>query len=126
MRMIKAFASVIAAVLMAFSVAASSRASDAPSPSDPALVERGSYLARAGDCEACHTRPGGAPYAGGEAINSPFGALYGPNLTPDAVHGIGARSDDDFYRAMHEGVGPQGQNLYPAFPLPMVHEGDSG
>ena len=116
MRMIKACASVIAAVLMTFSVAATSRASNASSPSDPALVERGSYLARAGDCEACHTKPGGAPYAGGEAINSPFGALYAPNLTPDAVHGIGAWSDDDFYRAMHEGVGRQGQNLYPAFP----------
>jgi mono/diheme cytochrome c family protein len=116
MRMIKACPAVIAAVLMTFSVAASPRASDAPSPSDPALVGRGSYLARAGDCEACHTRPGGAPYAGGEAINSPFGALYAPNLTPDAVHGIGAWSDDDFYRAMHEGVGRQGQNLYPAFP----------
>ena len=116
MRIMKACASVIGAVLMTFSVAATSRASNASSPSDRALVERGSYLARAGDCEACHTKPGGAPYAGGEAINSPFGALYAPNLTPDAVHGIGAWSDNDFYRAMHEGVGRQGQNLYPAFP----------
>ena len=116
MRIMKACASVIGAVLMTFSVAATSRASNASSPSDRALVERGSYLARAGDCEACQTKPGGAPYAGGEAINSPFGALYAPNLTPDAVHGIGAWSDNDFYRAMHEGVGRQGQNLYPAFP----------
>ena len=126
MRMIKACASVIAAVLMTFSVAAISRASDASSPSDPALVERGSYLARAGDCEACHTKPGGAPYAGGEAINSPFGALYAPNLTPDAVHGIGAWSDDDFYRAMHEGVGRQGPKSLSRLPLSMVHEGNSG
>jgi hypothetical protein len=56
------------------------------------------------------------PYAGGAAITSPFGPLYAPNLTPDPVHGIGEWSDYDFYRAMHEGVGRQGQHLYPAFP----------
>jgi hypothetical protein len=61
-------------------------------------------------------KPRGAPYAGGAAITSPFGPLYAPSLTPDPVHGIGAWSDDDFYRAMHEGVGRQGQYLYPAFP----------
>ena len=115
MRTIKC-ASVIAAVSIVFLAAAMSRAADSPSQSDPGLIERGAYLARAGDCEACHTRPGGAPYAGGAAINSPFGALYAPNITPDPVHGIGAWSDDDFYRAMHEGVGRQGQYLYPAFP----------
>ena len=87
-----------------------------PSARPIPLVERGSYLARSGDCEACHKKPGGAPYSGGAAINSPFGALYAPNLTPDAVHGIGAWSDDDVYCPMHEGVGRQGQNLYPAFP----------
>jgi hypothetical protein len=110
MRTIKACASVIAAV----SLAAISQAAN--SPSQPDLVERGSYLARAGDCEACHTKPGGPPYSGGAAITSPFGPLYAPNLTPDRVNGIGAWSDDEFYRAMHEGLGRQGQYLYPAFP----------
>jgi mono/diheme cytochrome c family protein len=116
MQTIKSRASGIAAAFIVCSAAAMSRAGDASGPSDSVLVERGAYLARAGDCEACHTKPGGAPYAGGAAITSPFGPLYAPNLTPDAVQGIGAWSDDDFYRAMHEGVGRQGQRLYPAFP----------
>ena len=87
-----------------------------PSQADQALVDRGAYLARAGDCEACHTAARGKPYAGGDAINSPFGAIYPPNITPSEANGIGAWSDDDFYRAMHEGVGKHGQYLYPAFP----------
>jgi mono/diheme cytochrome c family protein len=109
-------ASVIVAVLMVGSAAAISRAADATGPSDGSLVERGAYLARAGDCEACHTKPGGSPYAGGVALDSPFGPLYPPNITPDSTHGIGAWSDDEFYRAMHEGVGRHGEYLYPAFP----------
>ena len=113
---VKACASMVAGILMVCSMAAVSRAANSSSPPNPSIVERGSYLARAGDCEACHTKPGGAPYAGGAAITSPFGPLYAPNLTPDAVHGIGAWSDDDFYRAMHEGIGRQHQYLYPAFP----------
>ena len=92
------------------------RPSSLPAAADAALVARGEYLARAGDCVACHTRPGGAPYAGGEAINSPFGPIYPPNITPDKANGIGAWSDDEFYRAMHEGIGKHGEYLYPAFP----------
>jgi mono/diheme cytochrome c family protein len=88
----------------------------APSHADQALVDKGAYLARAGGCEACHTTPGGRPYAGGAAINSPFGRLYAPNITPDKTYGIGAWNDDEFYRAMHNGVGKHGQYLYPAFP----------
>ena len=88
----------------------------APADADAALVARGEYLAKAGDCIACHTAPGGAPFAGGEAINSPFGPLYAPNITPDKTNGIGAWSDDEFYRAMHEGRGKHGEFLYPAFP----------
>ena len=87
-----------------------------PAPADAALVARGEYLVRAGDCGACHTAPGGAPFAGGEAINSPFGPIYPPNITPDKTNGIGAWSDDEFYRAMHEGIGKHGEYLYPAFP----------
>jgi len=50
---------------------------------DQAQVKRGEYLARAADCMACHTAEGGAPYAGGLPIHSPFGTIYGSNITPD-------------------------------------------
>jgi mono/diheme cytochrome c family protein len=91
-------------------------ASSLPAAADAALVARGEYLARAGDCIACHTRPGGAPYAGGQAIDTPFGPIYPPNITSSRSHGVGAWSDDEFYRAMHEGIGKHGEYLYPAFP----------
>jgi mono/diheme cytochrome c family protein len=87
-----------------------------PAAADKSLVEQGAYLARAGDCEACHTAPGGRPYAGGAPINSPFGKIYPPNITSDKEAGIGGWSDDDFYRAMHEGVNKDKEYLYPAFP----------
>jgi mono/diheme cytochrome c family protein len=80
-----------------------------------AQLERGAYLARVGDCMACHTARGGQPYAGGRSIATPFGALYAPNITPDAT-GIGDWSADDFWRAMHNGRGRDGRFLYPAFP----------
>lgn len=79
-------------------------------------VKRGEYLARAGDCVACHTAPGGEPFAGGLAFKLPFGTLYTTNITPDRDTGIGAWSDEDFVKAMHEGVAPGGRFLYPAFP----------
>ncbi len=91
-------------------------------PSDPAkraeLIQRGEYLARAGDCIACHTARGGQPFAGGLAMPTPFGTLYTPNITPDHETGIGAWSAGDFYRAMHAGRGKDGRFLYPAFPFP--------
>ena len=83
-----------------------------------AKIERGKYLVQAGDCMACHTAPGGKPYAGGRAVATPFGTIYSPNLTPDRDTGIGNWSDDDFYQAMHNGIAPDGQRLYPAFPYP--------
>jgi mono/diheme cytochrome c family protein len=79
-------------------------------------VARGRYLARAADCEACHTAPGGAPMAGGAPLDSKFGRLYGSNITPDPEHGIGRWSADDFYKAMHDGTSPGGHPLYPAMP----------
>jgi mono/diheme cytochrome c family protein len=82
----------------------------------PANIARGAYLARAGDCIACHTARGGAAYAGGRAIDTPFGRLYGPNITPDTATGIGGWSADDFWNALHNGVAPGGRLLYPAFP----------
>jgi mono/diheme cytochrome c family protein len=86
---------------------------------DPAdQVSRGKYLALAGDCAACHTALGGTPYAGGRGIETPFGTVYSPNLTPDGQSGLGAWSADDFWRALHYGKGRDGRLLYPAFPYP--------
>jgi mono/diheme cytochrome c family protein len=85
---------------------------------DADLVKRGEYLARAGDCVACHTAPGGEPLAGGLKMDTPFGPIFTPNLTPDRETGIGAWSDDEFYRALHEGIGRKGEYLYPVFPFP--------
>lgn len=85
-------------------------------PVGAALVERGEYLAKAADCVACHTAPGGQPFAGGLAFRLPFGTIYSPNITPDRETGIGAWSNAEFVRALHRGIGRDGENLYPAFP----------
>ena len=86
--------------------------------SDPAgLVARGQYLVRAGSCFGCHTEAGGAPYTGGRAIETPFGVVHAPNLTPDAT-GLAAWSSDDFWRALHNGRSRDGRLLAPAFPYP--------
>jgi mono/diheme cytochrome c family protein len=77
--------------------------------------ERGEYLAKAADCVACHTAPGGKPFAGGFRFPLPFGAIYGTNITADKETGIGNWSDDQFVAAVREGVSPHG-NLYPAMP----------
>lgn len=81
-------------------------------------IERGSYLARAGDCMACHTARGGKEYAGGRAIPTPFGTMYAPNITSDPEHGLGNWSANDFWRALHNGKSKDGRFLYPAFPYP--------
>ena len=82
------------------------------------IVEQGRYLTVAGNCKHCHTVPGGAPYAGGVEFVTDFGTVYSTNITPDREAGIGAWTDDDFVRAMHEGLRPDGTKLYPAFPYP--------
>jgi mono/diheme cytochrome c family protein len=82
----------------------------------PELVARGAYLVTAADCAACHSIPGGKPFAGGLAFHLPFGTLYSTNITPDKATGIGGWSDDDFVRALHEGIAKDGSHLYPAFP----------
>jgi mono/diheme cytochrome c family protein len=84
----------------------------------PAQVERGRYLALAGNCAGCHTARGGAAYAGGVGIATPFGTVYASNLTPDAKAGIGDWSAAHFWRAMHNGRSKDGRLLYPAFPYP--------
>ena len=86
--------------------------------STPQLVERGRYLALAGNCAGCHTTRGGEPYAGGMPIETPFGTVYSSNLTPDDKAGIGGWSSAHFWRAMHNGRSKDGRLLYPAFPYP--------
>jgi mono/diheme cytochrome c family protein len=82
----------------------------------PELIARGKYLVTAADCAACHTIAGGKPFAGGLAFTLPFGTLYSTNITADKETGIGNWSDDDFVRALHEGIAKDGSHLYPAFP----------
>jgi mono/diheme cytochrome c family protein len=80
-------------------------------------VQRGHYLAMASDCAACHTLPGsGHDFAGGRAIETPFGLLVSPNITPDPLTGIGAWTDDEFVNALTKGTGRHGDRLYPAMP----------
>ena len=81
-------------------------------------VERGRYLTVLGDCAGCHTASGGAPFAGGVALQTPFGTLVAPNITPDHDTGIGNMTDDEFLAALHEGRGHNGKRLYPAMPYP--------
>lgn len=83
----------------------------------PTLIEQGQYMSRLADCGACHTGAGGTPYAGGLAITTPFGTVTSTNITPDPETGIGNWSDDDFYRAVVDGVGSHGEYLYPAMPF---------
>lgn len=85
---------------------------------NPALVEKGRYLATLGDCAACHTQSGSADYSGGDAIESPIGAMYSPNITPDKQYGIGEYTLNDFSRAMRNGIRKDGVTLYPAMPYP--------
>ena len=79
-------------------------------------LAHGRYLADAADCAACHTAPGGAPYAGGVALASPFGTIHGTNITPDPTYGIGRYSADDFRHALSHGEARDGHQLYPAMP----------
>ncbi|MFV3380471.1 MULTISPECIES: cytochrome c [Pseudomonas] len=89
----------------------------AADPVDPALVKQGEYLARAGDCVACHTAKGGKPFAGGLPMQTPIGTIYSTNITPDPS-GIGDYSFEDFERAVRQGIGLNGSTLYPAMPYP--------
>ena len=88
----------------------------APDAPVDALVERGRYLARAGDCISCHTGPSKVPFAGGLPMKTPFGTIVSTNITPDKAGGIGDYTEADFARALREGVRRDGQHLYPAMP----------
>ena len=107
-----------AAILAAISWRPGMAAIEPPARSsfESAAIERGSHLAAIGDCVACHTAPGGRAYAGGFPLHTPFGTIYGTNITPDAETGIGRWSLAAFTRAMREGVDRAGRHLYPVFP----------
>jgi mono/diheme cytochrome c family protein len=92
------------------------RAQTAGPSTDKTTIERGAYLARVGNCAACHTAAGGAAYAGGDGLSTPFGKVYAGNLTADPSTGIGAWNNDHFWRAMHHGRSRDGRLLSPAFP----------
>ncbi len=93
-----------------------------PLPPAPSLQtmsgdpKRGAYLARLSGCVTCHTRPGAPPLSGGAAIGSNFGAFHAPNITPDPDEGIGSWTFEQFVRAVRQGVSPDEQPYYPAFP----------
>ena len=89
------------------------------SPTDP-LVKQGEYVYRAAGCYGCHTdeKHAGKPLAGGHALATPFGSFYTPNITPDPETGIGRWSEQDFFRALREGLSPTGDHYYPSFPYP--------
>lgn len=101
--------------IVAFSAAVAFGFSAFAADGDP---KRGEIVFRAGNCTSCHTdlKNKGAPLAGGRALATPFGVFYGPNITPDPVHGIGRWSDADFTRAMRRGVSPKGEHYFPVFP----------
>jgi len=88
----------------------------APASGDPEKITKGAYLAKVGNCAGCHTVPGGPAMAGGRRLDTPYGAVFTSNLTPDDATGLGRWSADDFHRAMHEGLSPDGRRLVPAFP----------
>ncbi len=100
-------------LLVVVSLVRPARAAD----QDAALVKEGEYLARAGDCIACHTNPGGPLFAGRLAMPTPFGTLYSTNITPDKETGIGDWTEDQFYSLMHTGRTPDGGLIYPAMPF---------
>lgn len=82
------------------------------------LIRQGEYLARLGDCMACHSLPGKPDYAGGLAITSNLGTIFSTNITPDKQHGIGNYSEQQFADAVRKGILPDGSRLYPAMPYP--------
>ena len=106
---------VLGAVLLCTAFSFGTAQADEPSAETIAL---GKALAIAGDCASCHTADPTKPFAGGKRIDTPFGGIYAPNLTPDRDTGLGAWSDEEFYRALRFGVAKDGSRYYPAFPYP--------
>jgi mono/diheme cytochrome c family protein len=105
---------ILCGVFLCSAVALGARAAE---PSEE-LIARGKALVIAGDCTSCHTDDPAKPFAGGKRIDTPFGAIYSPNITPDRATGIGGWSEADFYSALRFGIAPNGSRYYPAFPYP--------
>ena len=101
----------LAVTVLLSCVSAASQAQQPP-------TNKGEYLARAGDCVACHSTKGGKAFAGGLAMGTPMGTIYTTNITPDPDTGIGNYSLEDFDRAVRSGVAKDGHHLYPAMPYP--------
>jgi mono/diheme cytochrome c family protein len=110
-------AMLLAATPFLLTVQAQTLAAAAAKSADPHVI-KGAYLAKVGDCAACHTAQEAKPFAGGLPLATPFGTLYSTNITPDASTGIGNYQYDDFARALREGVAKDGRRLYPAMPYP--------
>lgn len=104
--------------IMLVIAAQAARSAYAAENSDAALVERGRYLATAGDCGACHTASGGKPMAGGLAVATPIGPIFSTNITPSKTAGIGNYTLEQFSAAVRDGIRADGQRLYPAMPYP--------
>jgi alcohol dehydrogenase (quinone), cytochrome c subunit len=107
----------LAVAFLALGWATAGQAQQPVSPGAPSR-DRGEYLARAGDCVACHSVPGGKPFAGGLKMGTPLGAIYSTNITPDPETGIGKYTLEDFDRAVRQGIAKDGHRLYPAMPYP--------
>src|SRR3982074_1511926 len=105
----------ILAILVLCTASAPGKA-QAQAPAD--IVARGKALTDAADCASCHTADPAKPFAGGKRVDTPFGGIYSSDLTPDRDAGLGAWSDEEFYRALHDGVARDGSRCYPAFPYP--------
>jgi len=105
-----------AAVLGGVSASAQESPDGEPSSVVDHTIERGKYLATAGNCTSCHTAPGGAQFAGGRPFETPFGTIYSTNITPDPETGIGDWTLEQFRRSLREGVNADGEHLYPVFP----------
>jgi mono/diheme cytochrome c family protein len=106
----------LALLTQAASAASAARAVGGAATEMAATPEQGRYLAAAGNCVSCHTRPGGAPFAGGLPFSTPLGTIYSTNITPDVQTGIGSWSTPDLRRAMQRGVARSGAHLFPVFP----------
>jgi len=110
---------VLVLVALWWSTAGDRESGEAPRPASPANadpVQHGRELVSLADCKSCHTARGGAAFAGGRAIPTPFGTFYSPNITSDAKTGLGSWSSTDFWHALHNGYSKDGTLLYPTFP----------
>lgn len=108
----------IAAILLSGALSATAQTAGPTGAPIADLVARGRYLATAADCMPCHTAPGGKAYAGGLVLKTPFGGVASPNITPDPETGIGTWTDEQFWQALHDGIGRGGEDLYPVMPYP--------